>query len=218
MKQLYKLKCLNLLFIIAFFTKSLSAQNRSDVFNPNVPITWLGLDYSLTQFVGVHTATNTHTITNDEFRDRYTLELNELMTDEPKKFDFAKATHRAIVKDAPDVAEDANKALNKLFFLNDANAYVPIMETTIATAVKNYNFKNNQGIGLIFFTDEMNKITGLSSVWVTFVDMQSKTVLYSKFMVVKANGYGFRNYWANPYYHIIKDMASDFDSWKNGKS
>ncbi len=218
MKHLHKLKCLPVFFLITFCITSLSAQNKADVFDPNVPITWLGLDYSLTQFVGVHDATSTHTITNEEFRDRYTLELNQLMIDQSKKFDFAKATHRVIVKNAPDVTGDANKALNKFFFIKDPNGYIPITKYTIITTVKNYDFKNNLGIGLIFFTDEMNKNTALSSVWVTFVDMQSKTVLFTKFMTGKANGFGFRNYWANPYYHIIKDMASDFDSWKNGKS
>ena len=217
MKFHYKLNGLLLLALIVICAKPVLAQNKADVFDTNTPITWLGLDYSLTQFVGVHDATSTHVVTNDEFRDRYTLELNQLMMDQPKKFDFAKATHRAIVKNAPDVAEDANKGLNKFFFLTDPSSYKPITEATIITTVKNYNFKNNQGLGLIFFVDEMNKNTALSSVWVTFVDMQSRTVLFTKYMTGKANGFGFRNYWANPYYHIIKDMYSDFDGWKKGK-
>ena len=217
MKTNHYFKLLLILVLITTVTKPLFAQNEADVFNTNIPVTWLGIDYSLTQFVGVHDATSSHTITDDEFRDRYTLELNQLMMDQPKKFDFAKATHRPIVKNAPDVAEDANKALNRIFFLKDANAYVPITEAAIRNAVSNYNFKNNQGVGLMFFVDEMNKNTALCSVWVTFVDMQTKTVLFTKYMTGKANGFGFRNYWANPYYHIIKDMASDFNSWKKGK-
>ena len=53
MKPYNKLKGLLLLALITFCTKPLLAQNKADVFDTNTPITWLGLDFSLTQFIGV---------------------------------------------------------------------------------------------------------------------------------------------------------------------
>ena len=50
-------------------------------------------------------------------------------------------------------------------------------------------------------------------IWVTFVDMKSKTVLFTTYQTNPPGGFGFRNYWAKPLYTTLKNMESDFKKW-----
>ena len=219
MKHL-KITCLLAFLLVGTCLTSASAQTKADIFNESTPITWLGLDFSQTKFIGSASLyANGGQMTNAEFRDVLTVSWNELFINEQKKYDVAKALHRASVKYASDVAEKANAALtSKDFFSNSVDDFKKITEADIANAVKNYDFKNNDGIGLIFFVEGMSKGLEKSGIWVTFVDMKSKTVLLTAYETAKPGGFGFRNYWAKPFYTLLKDISSDYySSWKKGK-
>jgi len=98
MKPVTKFKCILALLFILVGTQSLLAQTKADVFDKNVPVTWLGVDYSLTTFIGtpsyttfafspwtVVKKTGDGVITKDEFRDSFLLQWNQLFIDETKK-------------------------------------------------------------------------------------------------------------------------------------
>jgi len=59
----------------------------------------------------------------------------------------------------------------------------------------------------------MSKGIESMGIWVTFVDIKSKTVLYTKYETSKPGGFGFRNYWAKPLYETLKDMGDNFKQW-----
>jgi hypothetical protein len=220
MKPITKFKWLIALFFIVVSTQSLLAQTKSDVFDERLPVTWLGVDYSQTKFIGAATkgivATKENgTVGNDEFRLVFSVQWNQLFIDEMKKYNVAKAVHRQSVKYAIDVALSANKALTqKDFFSNNPGDFKLLNEAAIAGLVKNYDFQKNDGIGLIFFVEGMSKGLESMGVWVTFVDMKSKTVLLTKYETGKPGGFGFRNYWAKPLFTILKNMESDFKKWQ----
>jgi hypothetical protein len=218
MKPSTKFKWLIALLVIAASAPSLLAQTRADIFDQNVPVTWLGVDFSQTKFIGEPAkgiTGNKGPVNNDEFRDSFTVQWNELFIDEPKKYDIANAINRPSVKYAINVALNANKQLtNKDFFSNNPSDFKLINEATIADVVKNYDFQNNDGIGLIFFVEGMSKGAGSMGIWVTFVDMKSKTVLLTTYQTGKPGGFGFRNYWAKPFFTVLKDMEKNFKSWK----
>ncbi|WP_448699592.1 hypothetical protein ACFGVR_21345 [Mucilaginibacter sp. AW1-3] len=202
------------LLFIAVNGQSLLAQSKADVFDPNVTVTWLGVDYSQTKFIGAATKSGEAVITNDVFRDGYTSEWNQLFITEQKKYDVAKAIGRKSVEYKIDVALNANRALTKKdFFTNNPGDFHLTTEATIADAVKKYDFMNHEGIGLLFFVDGMSKGTASMGIWVTFVDMKSKTVLYTTYQTAKPGGFGFRNYWAKPLYTVLKDMEDNFKKW-----
>src|SRR5207237_7806414 len=118
-----------------------------------VPVTWLGVDYSLTKFIGTPTDKSTTfspwsftgvkvkdngIVSNDEFRDLFTVQWNQIFLDKPKSFNIAKAIHRESVNYAIDVCIKANQALaKKEFFSNNPGDFKTINEGTIANAVKN---------------------------------------------------------------------------------
>lgn len=211
MKPLAKFKWLAALFFISVSAQTLSAQSKkADIFDEKVPITWLGVDYSQTKFIGSATkgvTSNNGTVSNDEFRDVFILQWNYLFIDEMKKYDVAKAVHRASVKYAIDPVMKANKALTaKDFFSNNPSDFKTINEATIADAVKKYDFQNNEGIGMMFFVEGMDKGIASEGIWVTFVDMKTKTVLLTSYQTGKPGGFGFRNYWAKPLFTVLKEM------------
>jgi len=206
--------------LIGLSLQSASAQTKADIFNDSTPITWLGLDFSQTKFIGTASLyANGGAMTNAQFREVLVPSWNELFINEQKKYDVAKALHRTSVKYAIDVAEKANNALTaKEFFSNNVDDFKKITEANITEAVKNYDFKNNEGIGLLFFVEGMSKGLEKAGVWVTFVDMKAKTVLFTAYETAKPGGFGIRNYWAKPFYTILKDMGSDYyKDWKKGK-
>ena len=220
MKPAIKFKCLIVLLILVANVHKLSAQSKNDIFDRNVPVTWLGVDYSLTSFIGTPTnstvelsawtlvkTTQGNIVTKDEFRDSYTVQWNQLFIDEPKKYDVAKAINRSSVNYAIDVCINANKKLGKKeFFFNNPGDFHTKTEADVANAVKSYDFQGHSGLGMMFFVEGMNKGGEGEGIWVTFVDMGSKTVLLTKYETAKGGGSGFRNYWAKPMYVMLKEM------------
>jgi hypothetical protein len=226
MKPITNFKWLLALIFIAINTPYLMAQSKADVFDKKVPVTWLGVDYSLTTFIGtpsyttlafspwtVVKKTGEGVISKDEFRDSFLVQWNQLFIDESKKYNVAKAIGRTSVNYAIDVCINANKKLaQKEFFSNDPNDFHTKTEADVANAVKSYDFQNNQGIGMMYFVEGMNRGTGEEGIWVTFVDIKSKTVLLTKYESSKGQGSGFRNYWAKPLYVALKEM--NLNKWE----
>jgi len=220
MKPITQVKWIIALFFVSINAQSLLAQSKADVFDKNVPVTWLGVDYSLTTFIGTPSytteafspwtivkKTGEGVVTKDEFRDSYLEQWNQLFIDESKKYNVAKAIGRPSVNYAIEICINANKKLKeKEFFSNDPKNFHTKTEADIINAVKNYDFKNTRGIGMMYFVEGMNKGTGEEGIWVTFVDIKSKSVLLTRYESSKGQGSGFRNYWAKPLYVALKEM------------
>ena len=192
------MKRANWLLTLSFVCLSLFSafsQTKADIFNGSSDITWLGIDFTQTKFIGSATQfKDAGEISSSEFRDKYIPSWNQLFINEQKKYDVAKAVKRAEVKYAMDVTEKANNSIKGDFFSNDPNDYKKLDEQKIANLVKNYNFQGHAGIGLIFFIDGMSKSKDEASGWITFVDMKSKKVLLTEYKTGKAGGFGFKNY------------------------
>jgi len=227
MKPIAKFKWIITLLFMGVSTQSLLAQaTKADIFNKNVPVTWLGVDYSLTTFIGtpsynnfafspwtVVKKTGEGVITKEEFRDSFLEQWNQLFIDEQKKYNVAKATDRSSVTYAIDVCVSANKKLtNKEFFSNDPKDFHTKTEADVANAVKNYDFQKNEGLGMMYFVEGMNRGTGEEGIWITFVDMKTKTVLATRYESSKGQGSGFRNFWAKPLYVALKEL--NLSKWK----
>jgi hypothetical protein len=222
MKPITQVKWIIALFIVSINAQPLLAQSKADVFDKNVPITLLGVDYSLTTFIGtpaeyaegfspwgVVKKTDQGVITKDQFRDSYTEQWNQLFIDEEKKYNVAKATGRSSESITYAIATcvNANKKLTKKeFFSNDPKDFHTKTEADVINAVKNYDFGNTKGLGMMFFVEGMDRGTAEEGIWVTFVDIKSKTVLLTKYVSSKGQGANFRNFWAKPLYVALKEM------------
>lgn len=203
------MKKLIVLFAAILFAFNTNAQTKADVFNSSVELAWLGLDFSQVHFIGAATQwKDAGEITDDQMRDKYFVGWNELFVKEPKKYDVAKATGRSTVNYGIDVTEKANNTLKRTYFYDDANLYFSLDEMKVATLVKKYNFQGKKGLGLIFFVEGMSKGREEACAWATFVNMDKKEVLWTQRVTGKAGmSIGFRNYWANPFSNMLKDLA-----------
>lgn len=211
------LKKLSWLFAFIFFLgiTTVSAQTKDDLFIGSVDITWLGLDFSQTKFIGSATQfKDAGEVTNSEFKDKYASGWNNLFVNEQKKYNVAKVVHRTEeqVKYALEVTQKTNNALKKDFFSMNPSDYMLLDEAKVEDLVKKYNYQGKTGIGLIMFIEGMSKGKDEASAWVVYVDMKAKKVILSKHITGKAGGFGFKNYWAKAFYNILKD--SDYKDWK----
>jgi hypothetical protein len=126
----------------------------------------------------------------------------------------------AIQKDALDegidVAKDHNAGLDiSEMFSNDEKDHNHLRENDIASIIADYDFKKNSGIGVIFNVESFNKLKDEASVWVTFVNMDTKEVFFTERVTGGPGGVGLRNFWANSIYEIItKIRKKEFENWK----
>ena len=212
MTSAFKLKWLSAFFLCISFL-SATAQTKEDLFTGMEDITWLGFDFTQAKFIG--SATNfkdAGEVTNQEFRDKFIPAWNNLVVNEPKKYDLSKPTHRTEVKYAISATESANSKIKKDFFSNDPGEYNSLDESKVAALVKGYDFKGKTGIGLIIFIEGMSKGKEQASGWAAYVDMGKKSVIMSSHVTGKPGGFGFRNYWAKAFASMIKD--ADYKDWK----
>jgi len=204
------------LFAACLISLSLRAETKADIFNDQIAITWLGLDFSQLTFVG--TATQYHdagTITSNDLRNKYFPGWNDLFLTEKDKYNVAGAVHRTEVSYATEITAKANAKIPEHdFFSTNENDFQKLNEQKIGDLVKKYDFQGKTGIGLIFFVDGMSKSESKASVWVTFVDMKTKKVLLTQHETGKNGGFGFRNYWAKSFYNVLINVKSDFKSWE----
>jgi hypothetical protein len=194
-----------ILFLLCLNVAGVIAQSKADIFSGSSEITWLGIDFSQTKFIGKAAQfKDAGEITNSEFRDKYVPGWNQLFIDEKKKYDVAGAVKRSEVKYAVEVTEKANSSFKGNFFSDDLADFKKLTEQKISDIVKSYDFQGKTGIGFMFFIDGMSKDKDEASGWVTFVDMNSKKVLLTEYKTGKAGGIGFKNYWAKSFLNILK--------------
>lgn len=200
--------------------------SRQDIFKGDVELTFLGLDFTQAKFIGEAAQwKDAGEVTNNAMKEKYIPAWNDMFvsSNEQKNFKIADATNRTEVSYAIDVVEKVNNAISKKeFFSTSMDDYPRLDETKISALVKKYSFAGNKGIGLIFFVEGMRKgeekgDPSYATVWVTFVDMSSKTVLLTKRVQGKAGGFGFRNFWAGAWKNVIKEMKNDWSDWRKEK-
>ena len=188
-----------------------SAQTAKDIFNgTDLPITYLGIDFSQAKLIGDPGANPA------DIKARIFGAINQVVVNEPKKYEIAKALKKSNVSSDLSFVEEINSKIDadKIKSSNSADdsRFTPAI---IEKMVKSYNFKGKKGIGLLFIMESMNKSTERGSMYVTFIDMASSKVLVTERMVGKAGGFGFRNYWVKPVHEVLDEIeGSKYKEWQ----
>lgn len=204
-----------LLIGLLYFVTVATSQTTSDIFKSSVEITWLGVDYSETQFVGPVSGWGTETTKSpSEMRDTYYDAWNNLIEKEPNNFKIAEAVGRASISYNTKAVNSVNsKSSVKNLFVENLADVDEISEKEVSGMVKKYNITKGSGIGMVFICEQMNKSLEQAVYWVTFIDMDNQKVLFTKKVNAKAGGFGFRNYWAGSIKSLLKTMKKEFKSW-----
>lgn len=202
------------LFLFCFlFSVLVSAQEAKDVFEKSTKVTWLGLDFTKAKFIGDR---ERYGSTSDVQR---LLEAwNDLMEKEKDKYNVAAAIDKdkEKVELALDITKEHNQNIDPTELLsNDESDFTHLRENDIASIVADYDFKDNGGVGVMFIVDSFSKPKGKSSVWVTFINLNSKEVLFTERVEGAPGGAGLRNYWGNSIGDILTKMRKkEFEMWR----
>lgn len=207
MKRINKLSWLLTIALFCGITTSAYSQTLKDVFsNSASPIFYLGIDFSKAKLLDNGNP--------DDIRNRLYESINQLIVNEPKKFDLKSAFHKNNIDyDFGPVNKSNSQAnLNDILSTNFAD-FKRFKESDVTAIVKNLDLSGKTGIGLLFVMEAMRKQNkkGDASVWVTLIDMKTKKLLMTERMESKGKGgIGFRNYWAS----AIKDLLDDIEDSK----
>jgi hypothetical protein len=193
------------------FTISLHAQERSAIFDSEVPVTWLGVDFSSVRFIGDRARLGSRSDVH-----KLMMAINDLVLHEPAKYNVAAAIGRSSVENAIEVTRDHNEELElDRVFTDDAGQHIRLSSADIQDIVSSYDFKGKPGLGLMFVAESFNKLNEEGTFFVTFVDLDARRVLFTERMTAKPAGIGLRNYWGRTIYNILTQIKlKQFEIWK----
>ena len=202
-----------LLILILIQSITAFSQTAKEVFvsNSEVKLLYLGIDFTKTKLIG-DTAANAVDI-----RDRQFTAINEVVVNEPKKYEISAAFDRAqIESDLKPVTKRNQEIKAEEIKSTNAGDYERLKESDITTLVNGFDFDNKSGVGILFVMEAMDKGRKAASVWVTVVDMKSKKILMTERLEPKtAAGFSFRNYWASSIRNLLEMIdKKKYKEWK----
>jgi hypothetical protein len=192
------------------FTNLARGQGNKEIFDPKTKLTWLGLDFSAARFMGDREKLNAETL------QKLMESWNKLMINEADKYDVGKALHRSPLEFSLTHAIDHNDQLNLQNVVDDGAKLLRLNKSDISQIISSYDFGTETGIGLIFVVESFSKLEKRGVIWVTFVNMGSKEVIFTDRLTGKPGGFGLRNYWAGAIAQILNQVKSNYSKWKKG--
>ncbi|ULQ51478.1 hypothetical protein [Flavihumibacter fluvii] len=209
MKQV--IQKLVLLFLLAVTFYNASSQSKSDPFAAATPLLYLGIDFTEVRVINEPEEMPLH------IKKRYFVDINQVILNEPKKYDWQKALDKTNFSSDLSLVTARNEKTDETKILStntaDENRLKP---ADIEKMVKQYDFTGKKGVGLIVFMESLSKTSENGSMWVTFVDMDTQTLVLTERMAGKAKGFGFRNYYAYTVYKVIEDIKKNkLSAWRS---
>jgi hypothetical protein len=200
--------------IIVFLLSALTmrAQTAADVFRDETKLSLLGLDFSKAKFIG------DVSLQTDEDIQKFTLAINYLFRDEADKYYFPRALRKDRIEDALEVTIEKNKSMTnrKDQVINSVDFTRPLNRRELDEIVASYDYRGNDGIGLMLIADKIDKYNKKFFIWYTFVNMKEKKILFTEYKHEAPGGFGPRNYWARAIHmNIIQIKAHDYKVWKS---
>ncbi|MEO6548351.1 MAG: hypothetical protein ABIN94_10140 [Ferruginibacter sp.] len=207
-----RLKCLVAFAFLLGIAQHITAQTAKDVFNSSeTPVFYLGVDFTLAKLIDAPESPL-------DVRDRNFPAINDLIVNEPKKYDLAGAFHKSNIDHDLSMVAKRNAKINaEEIKSTNTSDYSRLKEDDISKLVKGFDYNGKKGVGLLFVMEGMSKGNKGASMWVTLIDMGAKKVLMTERMVGKTGmAFGFRNYWANPIRDVIEDVEKKkYKEWKS---
>ncbi len=213
MKKTSKFSWLFVVLICCGMTKQAFAQTLNEFFNNSeMHLTYLGIDFTKARLI------NDPEANSFDVRNKLYPSINDLIINEPKKYDIASAFHKSMVgSDLTAVREKNSKINAEEIMSSNTEDFYRLKDADIASVVKSLNLSGKSGIGLLFIMEGMKKEgkKGSASVWTVLIDMKTKKVLLSDRSENKAAGFSSRNYWASAIKETLDDIEKKkYKDWK----
>jgi len=210
------MRLVNIAFIAFFATISIThaiAQDIKDVFDRKTKITWLGIDLTKAKFIGDRERFGSESDTRSLIES-----WNKLMRDEKDKYYIKSAVKKdETPADGLDVTmeHNANVEVMDMYAPEEKEEPQHMTQADIQAIVSDYDFKGLRGQGVMFVVESFDKKRSKANIWVTFVDMDNKQVLFTEMLTGYPGGAGLRNYWAASIKVVMEKMRDkEFDKWR----
>lgn len=209
-----KSKLLILSLLLACITVTTYGQDMmQSIFDPKAEVTWLGLDLSKAKLIGDRERWGS---TSDV--QRFMQAWNDILIKEKDKFNVARALNkeRDKVITRVEVTKESNANLDVTeMFSNEKSDHVRLRPDDIRAVISEYDLKDASGLGLMFVVESFSKLDNEAAIWVTFIDLGSKEVLFSERLAGQPGGMGMRNFWANSVFEVMEQMKKkEFEMWR----
>jgi len=205
--MLKKLLCV---LLVAGSVNTGFAQKAKPVFAPETPIVYLGIDFTETRVVNDAAATAT------DIKSRFFPGINQVVVNEVKKYDWEKALDKSNLSNDLSLVNAMNETIDesKIRSTNTADEK-RLTEPDVKKVVSKYSFKGKEGVGLMLVMESLSKTAEEGSMYVTFIEMPSGKVIMTERMTGKAQGFGFRNYYAYTVYKVIQEIKKNkISEWR----
>ncbi len=207
------MKNLIAVFIFGVFAfAEVQAQSVKDVFNKESKIVFLGLDFTKVKIIGEPLSK-----TDDIVAKQFTL-INQKFVNERKKFDLNKVFNKPNLSTAIGMVNKRNEAIDPDQLLSeDSDDYQRLNKNDIETLVKNFDYDGKTGTGLLFVVEGYNKTLKEISVWVTYINLDTKTVILTERTTgALTSGFTYANYWLSGFKSLMDKIdKKEFKAWKS---
>ena len=193
-----------------FFCLSSNAQTKADIFKKEIPMTWLGVDFSEARYFG-----DEGTVSATEMKTLFS-KINYLIQAEPEKYNLPKLFYKSSVATNLLIVRQRNDSINESKIIVYDQAELNRLDTAkVIDLISHYEMGNVKGLAVVFFMEGMNKTTEQASIWVTFFNADDKKVLLTARITGDAGGVGFRNHWATSALEVMKKIYSkEYKKWQ----
>jgi hypothetical protein len=211
MRSIFKGITPGLTAILLILSFSLKAQTLKEFFNSSeVPLVFLGVDFTHAKVL------NDITANAMDIRDRQYAAINQVIVNEPKKYDFQKAFNKTNVTNDITQVVAKNSKIDAEKIVESSADEVHLKPADVSAIVRSYNFSGKKGIGVMFIMETMNKASAQASMYVALIELPSGKVLLTERFTEKAAGFGFRNYWAKTIWAALEDIRKGkYKEWKS---
>ncbi|MFT3902794.1 MAG: hypothetical protein QM727_06450 [Niabella sp.] len=172
--------------------------------NKDLPVYYFGMDFTKAHLLG-DAGANTQDIV-----DRQYAAINDVIVNEPKKYDLAGAFRRADIKTDLSAVHKRNSKIDPDKIISTSSEdYGRLTEAEVKSLIKGFDAGNKSGTGVLFVVDAMSKTEKAVNLWVTIFDIKTKKVLLTERVESPLGmGFGFRNYWASSFKKLIDNISN----------
>jgi hypothetical protein len=158
-------------------------------------VVWAGLDYSMVRMYGTLDFLKPEDIFPAALESWNNLFINELVFHKSER--LQKATGKTVKSEIEGVVARNKLAKTDQIIRQDGNfcSETHIKDSDIAEAVRSYKLTSTNGLGLVFIVDRLVKVEKKGAVYLVYFDIAKREVIAKERVIVKAAGFGFRNYW-----------------------
>lgn len=167
-------------------------------------LVWCGLDFSQVKCIGPDGFSEP-----DEVKNRYFDAWNDLVLAESNKYNVQEFYKKGkLINDLSVVTQRNEIPEVEDLVINESYAFE---EGQIEKMIRAYDLKDNdEGLGLVYVVETLNKSAQEAAIHVVFFDIASKEVLWQQKYTEKPGGFGFRNYWAGAIHNTMEASEKDF--------